>query len=52
MQKNKSVCAAIVTFNRKNLLLRCLNNIIEQGGGLKKILVVDNNSTDGSEQFF
>ena len=51
MQKNKSVCAAIVTFNRKNLLLRCLNNIIEQGGGLKKILVVDNNSTDGSEQF-
>lgn len=47
----KEVCAAIVTFNRKFLLERCISNILSQIYPISRIIVVDNNSTDGSQQY-
>lgn len=46
-----NVIAAVVTFNRKELLLRCLRHILLQTFSVKEILVVDNCSTDGSEEY-
>lgn len=46
-----NVVAVVVTFNRKELLLRCVKNIIAQTYKVKKIVVVDNASTDGSEKY-
>lgn len=43
------VCAVIVTYNRKFLLSRCLKSILSQTIKVKKVIVVDNHSTDGSE---
>lgn len=45
------VCAAIVTFNRKFLLERCIVNLLEQTSPISQILVVDNHSSDGSFQY-
>ena len=45
------VVAVVVTFNRKELLLRCLKNIIAQTYKVRKIVVIDNASTDGSEKY-
>lgn len=43
-----TVTAIIVTFNRKNDLLRCLNHVIHQTYNPDYVLVVDNASTDGT----
>lgn len=44
------VCAVVVTFNRINLLEECLNKLLNQSVPLD-ILVVDNASTDGTQEF-
>lgn len=44
----KTVCAVVVTFNRKLLLLRTLNALNAQTIPLDKIILVDNASTDGT----
>ncbi len=41
-----SVCAVIVTFNRKDVLARCLEAVLGQTRPPERILVVDNGSTD------
>lgn len=42
------VCVVVVTFNRKELLRRCLHALERQVGSDDVILVVDNASTDGT----
>lgn len=38
----------VVTYNRKELLLECINALINQTYKWKKIFIIDNNSTDGT----
>ena len=42
------VCAVVVTFNRKDLLPRCLEALNSQSRKPELIIVVDNASTDGT----
>ncbi|MBU2024875.1 MAG: glycosyltransferase [Gammaproteobacteria bacterium] len=44
------VCAIVVTFNRKMLLKECLKGVMAQTHGISCILIVDNASTDDTEQ--
>lgn len=46
MMKDYSICAIIVTFNRKDLLLRCIDAVLTQSYKCKELLIVDNASTD------
>ena len=46
----KSVSAVVVTYNRKDLLRKCLNDIIGQSFPPNKIFIVDNASTDGTQE--
>ena len=43
-----SVCAALVTYNRKHLLLECLDALLQQTRPVDAIFIVDNGSTDGT----
>lgn len=43
-----SVAAVVVTYNRKHLLVECLDALLAQSVRLDKIYVVDNASTDGT----
>ena len=45
---NGNICAIVVTYNRKELLLRCLHAIIKQTQPVTAIFIVDNASTDGT----
>ena len=47
----KSICAVVVTYNRKELLLRCLKALQMQSQQLAHILVVNNASSDGTIDF-
>ena len=47
---NKSIVAVVVTYNRKSLLMECLQAILEQTYPVSKILLIDNASTDGTEE--
>lgn len=47
---HKDVVAVIVTYNRKELLSKVVNAVVNQSYPLKKILIVDNNSTDGTKE--
>jgi len=46
--KPPSVCAIVVTYNRKEMVRDCLNALRAQTRPLDKIIVVDNCSTDGT----
>lgn len=48
MNATNSVCAVIVTYNRKALLRECLTGLKNQSRPLERILVVNNLSTDGT----
>ena len=45
-----SVCAVVVTHNRREMLRRCLAALAEQRRAPERILVVDNASTDGTRE--
>ena len=47
-----TTCAVVVTYNRKQLLTECINGLTEQNLRPDKILVIDNLSTDGTDQLF
>ena len=47
-KKTVKICAVVVTYNRKELLKRCLDGIMNQSYPVSHILVVDNASTDGT----
>ena len=44
------IAAIVVTYNRKELLLQCLEHLLAQEGAACDVLVVDNASTDGTRQ--
>ncbi|KAE9534199.1 glycosyl transferase [Ursidibacter arcticus] len=46
-----SICAVVVTYNRKELLLNCLNALQNQTYPLDHIVVVNNASSDGTIDF-
>lgn len=46
--KANSVCAVVVTYNRKELLRECLQALLGQSHAVDHILVVDNASSDGT----
>ena len=47
--KTYRICAVVVTFNRKVLLGECLRALLKQTRPLDQVIVVDNASTDGTE---
>lgn len=49
MKNQCKVYAVVVTYNRKDMLLQCLDAIINQTVKVEKVIVVNNNSTDGTE---
>lgn len=51
MNSNPKVCAVVVTYNRKELLLNCLQFLIKQTYPISHIVVVNNASTDDTINF-
>jgi GT2 family glycosyltransferase len=47
---NNSVCAVVVTYNRKNLLIECLEALRKQTRPIQGIYLIDNASTDGTPE--
>ncbi|MDM2895206.1 glycosyltransferase [Citrobacter sp. Cpo030] len=47
----KMVVAVIVTYNRKSLLEKSIAAILAQSVAIEKMIVVDNNSSDGTEDY-
>ena len=46
----ETIAAVVVTFNRKQLLTQCLNALLSQTRVPDKIFVIDNASSDGTEE--
>lgn len=46
----ETVAAVLVTYNRKELLVKCLDSLLKQSHPLDKIIVLDNASTDGTTE--
>ena len=44
-----NVCAVVVTYNRKDLLIRCIEAVLSQSAAISNLVVVDNACTDGTE---
>ena len=51
VSNEKKVIAVIVTYNRKELLKECIEAILDQNYKNCDVLVVDNNSTDGTYDY-
>lgn len=45
------ISAVVVTYNRKELLIRCIEHLRRQTVGLENIVVVNNGSTDGTREW-
>lgn len=45
---SESVAAVVVTYNRKALLLECIQGLLRQSRKLDKIFIIDNFSSDGT----
>lgn len=48
----EKVIALVVTYNRKDLLIECLESLVNQTNKIDKIVVINNCSTDGTELLF
>lgn len=44
------VCAVVVTYNRKGLVDICISRILAQKAAKSDIIIIDNGSTDGTEE--
>lgn len=44
--QHETVCAIVVTYNRKDMLLECLKGLLKQSRTLDAIYIIDNNSSD------
>src|SRR6201988_2714506 len=55
MSRSDFVSVTIVTYNSGRFIKRCLESVLDQQYPLKEIIVIDNNSSDGTidilEQF-
>jgi rhamnopyranosyl-N-acetylglucosaminyl-diphospho-decaprenol beta-1,3/1,4-galactofuranosyltransferase len=51
IEKKETVCAIVVTYNRKELLKGCLNALLYQSFPLDAIILINNASADGTEDF-
>ena len=47
---NDTVCAVVVTYNRKNLLIECLEALRKQTRPIQGIYLIDNASSDGTPE--
>jgi len=47
---NETVCAVVVTYNRKDLLIECLMALRKQTRPLQRVYIIDNASTDDTPQ--
>ncbi|PMD68830.1 glycosyltransferase family 2 protein [Companilactobacillus nuruki] len=47
----KKVCAVVVTYNRLELLKKCLESLFKQTIRVRHVLVINNKSTDGTEEY-
>lgn len=47
---NETVCAVVVTYNRKKLFLECLEALRKQTRPIQGIYLIDNASTDGTPE--
>ncbi|MBU7465879.1 glycosyltransferase family 2 protein [Lactiplantibacillus pentosus] len=45
------ICIVITTYNRLTLLKECINNILSFRSQVETIIVVNNNSSDGTEEY-
>ena len=50
MKNKDTVCAVVVTYNRKDLLLECLEGLLKQTRQIDAIYLIDNASTDGTPE--
>ncbi|MEN3014688.1 MAG: glycosyltransferase, partial [bacterium] len=50
MNKHETICAVVVTYNRKHLLLECLEAIRKQTRPVQAIYIIDNHSIDGTPE--
>lgn len=46
-----SICAVIVTYNRLEFLKECVDSVLKQSQRLDKIIIVNNGSTDGTDEY-
>ena len=49
--KKMNIAAVVVTYNRKVLVLECLNAILQQSHKVNQVFLIDNNSTDGTYEY-
>jgi rhamnopyranosyl-N-acetylglucosaminyl-diphospho-decaprenol beta-1,3/1,4-galactofuranosyltransferase len=47
---NPTIVAVVLTYNRRDLLRRCLEAVLTQARAPAKVIVIDNASTDGTSQ--
>ena len=45
-----SACAVVVTYNRRHLLVRCIEALLGQTVPPRELIVIDNASSDGSRE--
>ena len=50
MSKKETVCAVVVTYNRKELLTECLEGLLKQTRPIDAIYLIDNFSNDGTPE--
>jgi len=50
MENKETVCAVVVTYNRKDLLIECLDALCKQTRPLEAIYLIDNFSNDGTAE--
>lgn len=48
--KSLNIAAVVVTYNRKDLLIECLDAILRQTYPVSQIILIDNASTDGTKE--
>ena len=51
VKNNPLVIAVVVTYNRKELLKECINNLLESSYKNINVLIVDNGSTDNTKEY-
>lgn len=49
-RQTETICAVVVTYNRKNLLKVCLDGLLSQSRPLDHIIIIDNASSDGTKE--